>query len=308
MDYLIRKATAEDLYTIETIYEYARRFMADHDNPEQWGEEYPSAELIQHDILERKLYVLTDGNVIHGVFYFSIEADPTYADIYEGRWSSDSTYGVIHRIAGDGSGGILHTAVEYARKQIRHLRIDTHSDNYVMQRALEKLGFHRRGIIYIEDGSSRIAYDWMEGVREAQDSDLQEILNLYLHLHETLLPEDKNTLNRTWMQILDDSNHHLIVYEKEGRIVSSCVCVVIPNLSRNLRPYALIENVVTHTAYRGRGYATACLNYAREVAVKNGCYKIMLLTGAKDSNILSFYRNAGYNSNDKTAFIQWLDM
>ena len=72
------------------------------------------------------------------------------------------------------------------------------------------------------------------------------------------------------------------------------------------RPYAFVENVVTHTDYRGKGYATACLNYAREMAQNANCYKMMLLTGSKSPKTLAFYQNAGYNSSDKTAFIQWL--
>ena len=82
--------------------------------------------------------------------------------------------------------------------------------------------------------------------------------------------------------------------------------MIIPNLTRNVRPYAFIENVVTHSDYRKRGYATACLNYARDIAKKENCYKMMLLTGSKDESTLNFYKQAGYNSADKTAFIQWL--
>ncbi len=89
-------------------------------------------------------------------------------------------------------------------------------------------------------------------------------------------------------------------------IVSSCVCVIIPNLTRDQRPYAFIENVITDAAYRKKGLATACLNYARDLAVKENCYKLMLLTGAKEESTLRFYEQAGYNRKDKTAFIQWL--
>jgi len=77
-------------------------------------------------------------------------------------------------------------------------------------------------------------------------------------------------------------------------------------LTRGVRPYALIENVVTHPAYRGKGLATRCLQFARETAERENCYKIMLLTGAKDEKTLEFYRRAGFNSSDKTAFILWL--
>ncbi len=144
-------------------------------------------------------------------------------------------------------------------------------------------------------------------VREIKINELNELLELYLHLHEESMPEMTEHLKATWNTIIGDKNHHIIVNEVDGKIVSSCVCVIIPNLTRNVRPYGFIENVVTHSEYRGRGYATECLNYAREIAKKVNCYKLMLLTGSREESTLKFYGNAGYNSTDKTAFIQWLD-
>ena len=144
-------------------------------------------------------------------------------------------------------------------------------------------------------------------VREAKKEDLAEVLQLYLDLHEKSIPEQSEHLLSAWNQIVEDKNHHLLVNEVNNAIVSSCVCVIIPNLTRNVRPYAFIENVVTKKACRGKGYATACLNYAKKIAEENNCYKMMLLTGSKEERTLHFYRNAGYNSTDKTAFIQWID-
>ena len=143
-------------------------------------------------------------------------------------------------------------------------------------------------------------------VREAVKEDLDELLNLYLFLHEKNIPENSEHLENTWKTIIEDINHHIVVKEINGKIVSSCVCIIVPNLTRNIRPYALIENVVTNEEYRGKGYATECLNYVKEIAIKNNCYKMMLLTGTKSENTLAFYKNAGYNSDDKIAFIQWL--
>ncbi len=144
-------------------------------------------------------------------------------------------------------------------------------------------------------------------VREVRKNELNELLKLYLFLHEKSVPEMTEHLKSTWNTILNDKNHHIIVKEIDGKIVSSCVCVIIPNLTRNIRPYAFIENVVTHSEYRGHGYATECLNYAKNIAVRENCYKMMLLTGSKEETVLNFYTNAGYNSTDKTAFIKWLD-
>lgn len=144
-------------------------------------------------------------------------------------------------------------------------------------------------------------------VREIKENELNELLNLYLCLHEDSVPEMTEHLHNTWQTILRDENHHIIVKEVEGKLVSSCVCVIIPNLTRNIRPYAFIENVVTHEEYRGKGYATECLNYAKGLAQKANCYKMMLLTGSKKESTLNFYGNAGYNCTDKTAFVQWLE-
>lgn len=143
-------------------------------------------------------------------------------------------------------------------------------------------------------------------LREAERDDLAAILDLYLHLHETDVPAYSLPLLDAWDNIMQDPNYHLILGVVKGKIVSSCVCVVIPNLTRNARPYAFVENVVTHADFRGKGYASACLNYARKIAEENNCYKMMLMTGSKEESTLNFYRNAGYNSSDKTAFVQWL--
>lgn len=144
-------------------------------------------------------------------------------------------------------------------------------------------------------------------VREIQQNELNQLLELYMHLHETSVPEETEHLKQTWQTIMQDANHHIIVKIADDRIVSSCVCVIIPNLTRGVRPYAFIENVVTYEDYRGRGYAKECLNFAKEIAKQMNCYKMMLLTGAKEDTTLNFYKSAGYNSTDKTAFIQWLE-
>lgn len=143
-------------------------------------------------------------------------------------------------------------------------------------------------------------------VREIKENELFDLLELYLNLHENSVPKMTEHLKSVWDTIINDNNHHIIVNEQDGKIVSSCVCVIIPNLTRNVRPYAFVENVVTHSDYRGKGYATDCLNYAKKLAKKAECYKMMLLTGSKEDSTLNFYTKAGYNSTDKTAFIQWL--
>ena len=144
-------------------------------------------------------------------------------------------------------------------------------------------------------------------IREITEADFDGLMRLYTQLHGNPIPEKTPEVLTLWNNILADKNHHIIVAEENGQIASSCVCVIVPNLTHGQRPYALIENVVTDEKHRKKGLATACLDYARALAEKENCYKMMLLTGSKEEATLNFYRKAGYNSTDKTAFIQWLN-
>ena len=143
-------------------------------------------------------------------------------------------------------------------------------------------------------------------IREITEYDYEGLMKLYMQLHDNPFPEKDEEMQKLWKRILEDENHHIIVAQEDDKIVASCVCVIIPNLTHNQQPYAFIENVITDENYRKRGLATACLNYAKEIALKENCYKMMLLTGSKKESTLHFYEQAGYNRNDKTAFIQWL--
>ena len=145
-------------------------------------------------------------------------------------------------------------------------------------------------------------------VREIISNDINELLLLYTQLHGNKMPEKSKELLLLWEQIICDPRHHIIVAEENGKLVSSCVLIIVPNLTHHQRPYALVENVITDEEFRNRGFATACLNYAKEIALTENCYKIMLLTGSKEDATLRFYEKAGYNRNDKTAFIQWLNL
>lgn len=159
---MIRRASETDLPAILEIYAYARDFMIKNGNPHQWAGEYPPVSLLREDLANCCLYVVEEEGMgrVCGVFFFAIGPDETYGAIEQGEWISDSEYGTIHRIAGDGTvHGLLQKAVSYCENKIPHLRIDTHEDNHIMQRAIERCGFWRCGIIHVSDGTPRIAYE-----------------------------------------------------------------------------------------------------------------------------------------------------
>lgn len=156
----ILAAKEEDLPQILQIYAYARKFMKETGNPNQWKNTAPTEEELKKDIKAGNLYVIRDTHRIHAVFAFIIGEDPTYARIEQGCWKSDKSYGTIHRVASDGTQrGIFEMVVNYCLDRIPHLRVDTHEDNKVMQHLILKNGFERRGIIYVADGTPRIAYE-----------------------------------------------------------------------------------------------------------------------------------------------------
>ncbi len=149
----------DDLDRVMEIYDDARSYMRVNGNPNQWGDGYPSIELIKKDISEEKSYVCVDKNQILGVFYYSIGLDSTYLNIYEGTWLSENSYSVVHRIASRShKKGVASFCLNWCLNNWPNIRIDTHKDNIIMQKFLIKNGFIRCGIIYLEDGSERIAY------------------------------------------------------------------------------------------------------------------------------------------------------
>lgn len=145
---------------IMEVYAKAKLFMAATGNGNQWVNGYPSKELVEEDIRNGHSYVCVDeDNGIVGAFFFRTGEDPTYLRIYNGRWLNDASYGVIHRLGGSGKvKGIAPVCFEWCLRQCGNLRVDTHRDNKVMQHILRKNGFIRCGIIYIADGTERIAY------------------------------------------------------------------------------------------------------------------------------------------------------
>lgn len=155
----IRNTRMEELDAVMEVYARARKFMKEHDNPNQWKNNKPSREQIEKDILAEKHYVCMEGDEIAAVFYFAHETDPTYTKIYDGVWLNEEDYSVVHRIA---SSGLIKGAgsfcMNWASAQCKNLKIDTHQDNYVMQNMLKKCGFQQCGTIYLEDGEARIGF------------------------------------------------------------------------------------------------------------------------------------------------------
>ena len=141
-------------------------------------------------------------------------------------------------------------------------------------------------------------------IREIAENDFDDLMKLYAQLGNNPIPQKSEDVLAVWNKILQNKDYHIVVADVDGKVVSTCTCVIIPNLTHNQRPYAVVENVVTDENYRGKGYATFCLNYAKEIAIKNNCYKLMLMTGSKKEATLNFYRNAGYTDKTKTAFDQ----
>ena len=158
---IIRKALIDDIDKIMNVYSIAQDFMIKSGNPNQWGHDYPKRELIEQDIEDETSIVICDGDAIRGVFALFSGLEPTYEYIENGKWLNDEEYVTLHRIASDGKAkGIFKYAVDYCKTVSDNIRIDTHADNAVMQRLIEKNGFVKCGKIYVRDGSPRIAYQW----------------------------------------------------------------------------------------------------------------------------------------------------
>ena len=160
MNYCIRKATLEDLPTILNLRDQAREIMRSYGNVKQWPEGYPAEEKFINDIEQGNIYMMADATgLIVGTFAFIPGPDITYKVIYNGEWLNDEPYHVIHRIASTpGSHGVLDALLDYCEAIAQNLRIDTHKDNLIMIKGLEKRGYQYCGIIHLLNGDERLAF------------------------------------------------------------------------------------------------------------------------------------------------------
>lgn len=158
---LIRKSTLDDIPLMQKIFAIARKFMAETGNPNQWADTYPSIQQLTDDINSGDSYLCLKEGKIVATFVLRGGNDPTYDIIYDGAWKNDNPYATIHRIASSGEvKGIFNTAMKYALKHYKTIRIDTHRDNKVMQNAIIKAGFEYCGIIHCWNGDERLAYQY----------------------------------------------------------------------------------------------------------------------------------------------------
>ena len=163
----IRKATKDDIPCLQKIFATARIFMRQTGNPNQWKEDYPSLELLQNDVESGDSYVISLGNRVVATFVLRGGIDSTYNIIYNGQWIDDSPYATIHRIVCNGEiRGVLHLVMRFALQTYHSIRIDTHRDNKIMQKSINREGFKYCGIIHCWSGEDRLAYQYVKEPKE----------------------------------------------------------------------------------------------------------------------------------------------
>lgn len=155
----IRKSNPEDIHEVMECIDTARQLMRESGNFTQWTNGYPSEELMLESIENGFNFLILENNKIVATFDFIIGDDKNYSVIENGAWLNDEKYGVIHRLASNGKArGVARFCFEWCFSQFPNIRIDTHETNIAMQKVLEKLGYEKCGIIYVADGTPRLAF------------------------------------------------------------------------------------------------------------------------------------------------------
>lgn len=139
-------------------------------------------------------------------------------------------------------------------------------------------------------------------IRAATEADGPAMLALYRHLNPRDPEPDPEAAGRAWAALVGSDMATVLVVERDGALIASCTLVIVPNVTRGVRPYALIENVVTHLAHRGRGHGQRVVRAALDAAWAAGCYKVMLATGRTDEAVMRFYESVGFERGTKTFF------
>jgi len=143
-------------------------------------------------------------------------------------------------------------------------------------------------------------------IRVAHKNDLPALFELYLNLYDSEITPIAYDAMQLWENILSDPNYYIFVGEEAGTIVSSVTLVIIKNLTRKMRPDALLENIVTAATHRNKGYAGLLLDKAAETARRHNCYQMAFISGAKNDSTVRFYTSSGFTNTEKSAFVMKL--
>lgn len=156
----IRPTVPADLPQVMVIYAIAREQMSRTGNATQWAGSYPASSFIAEEIAAGHSFVcVNENNELVGTFCLVYGEDPTYMQIYDGKWLNDKPYATLHRIASAGKErGVAKYCIDWCFTQYSNIRVDTHRDNQVMQHILQTMGFNYCGIILVSNGSERLAY------------------------------------------------------------------------------------------------------------------------------------------------------
>ena len=155
----VRKATAKDLECILQLIEHGRQEMRRNGNLQQWADGQPTRQTLAQDVAIGNSYLLEEDGMPIATFAFVPGPDSTYKNIYCGAWLDEEPFYVAHRMARlPEKHHVFSDVLDYGFSRTDNIRIDTHRDNTLMQHLLVKHGFRYCGIIYLSDGSERLAY------------------------------------------------------------------------------------------------------------------------------------------------------
>lgn len=161
-----RKTLEKDVDSVMEIIKQSQQYFKEQ-GIDQWQNGYPNSDVIKNDISNDHSFVLLKDKKIVATTALSFDGEETYNEIYEGKWLSNEDYAVIHRIAVDTShkgSGLAGDIIKEVEKKcsgngIKSIKVDTHEENKSMQKLLLKNGFDYCGVIYLEDGDKRIAFE-----------------------------------------------------------------------------------------------------------------------------------------------------
>ena len=144
-------------------------------------------------------------------------------------------------------------------------------------------------------------------IRELKEADLESLIKLYEQLdgkNSGFAVEDARGIWKN--EIEGNQSIKYFGAVENGKVVSTCFCAIIPNLTRLGGAICFVENVVTDKDFRKQGLGKKVMNKAIEFAREKNCYKVILESGAWRTEAHEFYRNLGFDDTAKKSFLMKL--
>ena len=141
-------------------------------------------------------------------------------------------------------------------------------------------------------------------IRAATEENLQAILDLHLEIEDDSRVLSIEKARSIFARMQSYPDYKIYVVMLGGSIVGTFALLIMDNLAHMGAPSGVLEDVVVHRDWRGKGVGKQMVQFAMDRCGERGCYKLALSSNLKRKAAHRFYDDLGFQRHGYSFVVQ----